>query len=77
MCDAKVLLWPDRGDGDGPGIATCDRTLESPHSYHEGQIMATRVSWDEYDRRTFRGDLVMCDTSGCQCPINHRGNHAL
>lgn len=74
QCDAKVLIWPDRGIGEGPGIAECDQAL--PHDFHEGQIMATRVTWSESDRRTFRGDLIMCDSPGCYCPINHRGDHA-
>ena len=82
-CDARSLLATTRTPGVASDmIANCAR---EPHDddRHEGGITfsdgfqsPTIVTWYEADRRTFRGELVLCDQSDCPLPAGHRGGHA-
>lgn len=70
---------------------TDDTTLqceqEGDHSgFHEAVLRdyayegsATKISWQEEDRRTFRGLFIPCgdNDAPCMLPAGHRGNHAL
>lgn len=82
-CDAKALLaHPDRTPGTSTLIAHCALPMDH-QGLHEGATTMdgkpwpTQVSWDERDRRTFRGtELSLCDQTTCTLPAGHRGNHA-
>lgn len=83
LCEAAVLLWTPRTSVSGKsGVARCSLDLEhdgphqSTHIDEEGMPWPTKVVWDEEDRRTFRGELVLCPHQHCVCPAGHRGNHA-
>lgn len=88
-CDARVLLWLGAYAQDGEdGIAICQRPA-GHDGLHEGRLEreveieetgekhSPLMVWMETDRRTFRGELVMCEFVGCTLPKGHRGDHAL
>lgn len=82
-CDAAALMWSPRTSvTNKTGVARCALVLG-----HEGEHQSlgvdedetwwpTTVYWEELDRRTFRGELILCPDPRCVCPAGHRGNHA-
>lgn len=96
-CDARLLVWARWFDDEGlPGVAVC----EQAHSHPDVDVHAGRLTreirtttgetsrpgftWLESDRRTFRGDLVMCPKRirtgavhpQCTLPAGHQRAHA-
>lgn len=77
MCDAKIRPLP------GPTEIQCG--LAEAHMLHEGVLedyaypgSHTVITWQEEDRRTFRGDWAPCsETTGCVLPAEHRGECAI
>jgi hypothetical protein len=74
FCEAKIRPMPNATE------IQCGLTGE--HDRHEGVLRdyaypgsATKIVWDEDDRRTFRGDWSPCPL-GCILPFGHRGRHA-
>lgn len=45
------------------------------HNY-PGTAGTTNVTWQEVDRRTFRGDYIGCPDRGCVLPTGHPRGHA-
>lgn len=73
-CDAKIR--PFTGDTE----LLCTQLGE--HTEHKATLRdyawpgsETVITWQESDRRTFRGEYVRC-ADDCVLPIFHRGNHA-
>lgn len=82
-CDASALLGhPERTPGVSLMIVHCAKPGDhgGPHKSDgmlmNGREMPTSVTWYEDDRRTFRGELTLCDESTCILPAGHRGSHA-
>lgn len=78
-CDAKIRPFPN------PTELTCERN-DGPHGEHCATLRdyaelgsQTVITWQESDRRTFRGLYVPCGDNDFPCvlPQNHRGRHAL
>lgn len=77
-CDAKIRPFPN------PTELTCERT-DAPHDEHGATLRdyaypgsETVITWQESDRRTFRGAWRPCETTmagGCVLPADHRGRH--
>lgn len=76
-CDAKMRPFPN------PTELVCD--LDAGHAKRHESVLrdyaypgsATTISWDEGDRRTFRGEWTPCTwPTGCILPGTHTGNHA-
>lgn len=76
-CDAKIRPFPN------PTEITCE--APAPHEGSHCAVLrdyaypgsATTFTWDETDRRTFRGTWRDCDLSNtCILPAGHRGRHA-
>lgn len=79
ICDARIRPFPVGNDTD----IACER--DDHHTQHRGTLRdyahagsATVVSWDEWDRRTFRGGWPgRCQkVEGCTLPVGHRGKCA-
>lgn len=79
-CDAKIRPFPN------PTEVGCERT-DGPHDEHRGVLRdyaypgsETVLTWQESDRRTFRGAWRDCDLTSnvlpCILPAGHRGDHA-
>jgi hypothetical protein len=75
-CVAKIRPFP------GPTVIVCENEVEG-HTTHAAVLRdyaypgsETVVSWDEDDRRTFRGEWSPCTSPGCILPLDHRGRHA-
>jgi hypothetical protein len=96
-CDAKVLFVASWYDSEGRArIAQCEELhshpdvdvhhgrITDPFTIFDGEWNAPEITWLESDRRTFRGDLVMCPAlvpakvfpKACTLPGGHRGRHA-
>jgi hypothetical protein len=77
-CDAKIRPMTDDTE------VVCEKGSD-PHTTHDGQLRdyaypgsVTKLSWQDDDRRTFRGDWAPCtDSPGCILPARHRGRHAV
>lgn len=74
-CDAKIRPFPNDTE------MQCERDDHSDE-WHSADLRdyaypgsVTKISWAEYDRRTFRGAWTPCPHS-CSLPAGHRGNHA-
>lgn len=79
-CDAAIRPFPNDTE------VRCDGEHVGP--YHGGDLLdyaypgsKTRMTWDEYDRRTFHGEWPgPCDQRRraipCVLPRGHRGEHA-
>lgn len=94
-CDARILAAHPRTPGvTTTVIASCDggagacgpdiapgvfSVHEGPAELGDGMPTVTRIRWHNDDRRTFRGELVMCDRlpdDACTLPADHRGDCA-
>jgi hypothetical protein len=77
VCTAKIRPFPN------PTELACE--LDAGHdNSHYGVVRNyafqgshTGISWEESDRRTFRGDWARCGIFTCILPLGHRGDHAL
>lgn len=78
-CTAKMRPFVPVNDTE----LTCDRQAHTDTT-HEATLRdyaypgsETKISWQESDRRTFRGDWAPCTLHpGCILPALHHGNHA-
>ncbi len=77
LCTAKIRPFPDDTE------LTCflnEHESETKHvanvKKHPNAERSTDIYWFEEDRRTFRGDWVLCPNKTCILPSGHRGNHA-
>lgn len=76
-CDAKIRPFST------PTDVLCEKPSE-PHDEHQAVLRdyaypgsETVLTWQESDRRTFRGLYIPCDDEGlCVLPRNHRGSCA-
>ena len=75
-CDAKIRPFPhdlelscelDAGHANSHYSVVRDYAFPGSH---------TGISWEEADRRTFRGDWAHCAVEDCILPSGHRGSHA-
>lgn len=89
ICEARCLVWASWFDKEGiPGIAACEQTHSHPDvdvhaarltrevTTYTGATNRPEITWMESDRRTFRGDLVMCPAVRCTLPSGHQRSHA-
>lgn len=79
-CEAKIRPFPNdtelhcEGNGDRHWALFGDphhavlRDYAFPGS-------ATTMTWQEHDRRSFRGEWIECPDVGCVLPAGHRGGH--
>lgn len=76
-CDAKIRPFPN------PTEVTCERD-DGPHEEHSAVLRnyaypgsETVLTWQESDRRTFRGLYIPCGDNDAPCPLpwKHRGEH--
>ena len=74
-CDAKIRPFPNATE------VRCE--ANGPHDQHAGAVhdyaypgSETVITWQESDRRTFRGDWQRCPMTGCVLPAEHHGRHA-
>jgi len=87
-CDARILVVLGVYAEDGKDrIANCQKPA-GHDGLHEGRLEreaeiedtgekhSPLFVWEETDRRTFRGELVMCESVECKLPKGHRGDHA-
>lgn len=79
QCDAKIRPMPDLVHAHEIELM-CLRPIDHADS-HEGQLLdyaypgsRTTVSWQETDRRNFRGEYTQCKP-GCFLPAGHQGGH--
>ncbi|MBW3663538.1 MAG: hypothetical protein KY469_10600 [Actinobacteria bacterium] len=81
-CDARCMAGNERA---GTSLMVIECGQPSGHrGFHEGAVVEvdgvptpTRVSWDERDRRTFRGSPLLCGMwPWCVLPDGHPGRHA-
>lgn len=81
-CDASALLGhPERTPGVSLMVAYCAKGGHDDAEHRgrlvmDGEPTVTSITRYENDRRTFRGDLTLCDESTCILPAGHRGRHA-
>lgn len=79
-CEIKFLLWRDRpsSQGEGPTVLQCQKPKDHEGHQHEGVLYQSTIIWLTEDRRSFVGELVLCDGLGDRCvmPANHGGMHA-
>lgn len=74
-CDAKIRPFPN--DTELECESLCDSSQHE--GFHEAMLRdyaysgsATKISWEESDRRTFRGEWRPCSiTVGCVLPGGH------
>ena len=76
-CDAKIRPFRGRNETE----VQCE--VEKVHSVHSGIVRdyawpgsETTISWEEGDRRNFRGEFTECSHLGCTLPAEHWGGHA-
>jgi hypothetical protein len=76
-CEAKIRPFPDYKE------LTCFLNEHKPEIKHVANIKnperpsySTDIYWYEEDRRTFRGDWIVCDFESCILPGGHHGEHA-
>lgn len=77
-CDAKIRPFPT------PLDVRCEKPA-APHDEHQAVLRdyayagsETVLTWQESDRRTFRGLYIACGDNDAPCvlPRGHRGSHA-
>lgn len=79
QCDAKIRPFP------APSVELqCEHEMVPAHEMHHSTLRdyahpgsATTLTWEESDRRTFRGDWIECPERGCVLPGGHPRGHAL
>ena len=75
-CDAKIRPFPSDLE------LTCD--LDPDHDNSHQTVVrnyarpgsSTGISWDDGDRRSYRGVWQPCPAQPCVLPAGHYGNHA-
>lgn len=80
-CDAKIRPFPVGNQTE----IHCEQERWPHDGEHSGVLRdyahpgsETVISWDEQDRRNFRGEWADCPLfPGCILPASHRGKHAV
>lgn len=79
QCDAKIRPLPN----DTEMVCEDDHVEVGPDIQHHATLRdyaypgsTTRVTWNESDRRNFRGEWAPCPTTGCTLPAGHHGRDA-